>query len=387
MRKIARKLAVIACGVCLTGTAVLYFTRSEHKANAEANKAEQRDVPYLDGKWIRYSPSFAKHAAIAFEAVTEGSLKPMINVTGTVAFDPERVAAIGSRIAGRISRLHRIEGDDVKAGDLLAEIESADLGQAQATVIAARAHAEAATANEKRETELAEAKISAYREAEVAKAQAVSMRAELAAAEQRVRALGGTTDGPTGVLRLTTPISGRVIERNVTRGQSVEATLTAFRVADLNRVWVELAVFEGQLGAIRAGDKVDVLAAVGSASASALHGSVAYVGDVIDLETRTAPVRIVVEHPESRLRPGQSVSATIHTSAPVSEAISVPLAAVSSVDGKPTVFVAHDDLSVEPRTITLGAQDGDRVEVLRGLEKAERIAVSGVFALKSEIFR
>ncbi|MEO7033863.1 MAG: efflux RND transporter periplasmic adaptor subunit [Polyangiaceae bacterium] len=385
MKKLGQKLTVIAFGVGLSASAVIYFTHTEPKANAEQPKAERRDVPYLDGKWIRYSPGFAKRASIAFEPVAEGNLKPMINVTGTVAFDPERVAAVGSRIAGRVSRLNKIEGDDVKAGDLLAEIESADLGQAQAAVIAARAHAEAATANEKREAELAEAKISAYREAEVAKAQAVSMRAELAAAEQRVRALGGTTDGPTGILRLTTPISGRVIERNVTRGQSVEATLTAFRVADLDRVWVELAVFEGQLGAIRAGDKVDLLATSGSDTA--VHGSVAYVGDVIDLETRTAPVRIVVEHPASRLRPGQSVSATIHTSAPVSGAISVPLGAVTSVDGKPTVFVAHDDLSVEPRSVTLGAQDGDRVEVPRGLEKAERIAVSGVFALKSEIFR
>ena len=51
------------------------------------------------------------------------------------------------------------------------------------------------------------------------------------------------------------------------------------------------------------------------------------------------------------------------------------------------MFVAHDQLSVEPRAIVLGAQDGDRVEVARGLERNERIAISGVFALKSEIFR
>jgi len=176
-----------------------------------------------------------------------------------------------------------------------------------------------------------------------------------------------------------------VVERNVSRGQSVEATLTAFRVADLTRVWVELAVFEGQLSAIHNGDTVDVVAT--TAGDPPVHGSVAYVGDVIDLATRTAPVRIVVEHPDSRLRPGQSVSATIHTSAPVSGAISIPLAAVSSVDGKPTVFVAHDELSVEPRAIVLGAQDGDRVEVARGIERSDRIAISGVFALKSEIFR
>lgn len=383
MNKLGQRLTVIAFGAGLAGAAAIYFTRSEPKASAQSG-AEKRDVPYLDGKWIRYSPGFAKRQQIEFASVAEGSLEPMLSVTGTVTFDPERVAAIGSRIAGRVSRLYKIEGDPVKAGDLLAEIESADLGQAQASVLAARAHAEAATSNEKREAELAEAKISAHREAELAKAQAVSARADLAAAEQRVRALGGSNDGPTGILRLTTPIAGRVIERHVMRGQSVEATLTAFRVADLSRVWVELAVFEGQLSAIHTGDKVDL---VTSTAEDPVHGSVAYVGDVIDLATRTAPVRVVVEHPESRLRPGQSVSATIHTSAPVAGAISIPLGAVTSVDGKPTVFVAHDEFSVEPRTVQLGAQDRERVEVAHGLERSERIAISGVFALKSEIFR
>src|SRR4051812_47159094 len=289
MKKFAQRLTVIAFGIGLTSAAVIYFTHSEPKANAQS-KSEKRDVPYLDGKWIRYSPEFAKRQQIEFAAAAEGSLKPMINVTGTVTFDPERVAAVGSRISGRVSRLYKIEGDEVKAGDLLAEIESADLGQAQASVLAARAHAEAATTNEKREAELAEAKISAHRDAELAKAQAVSARADLAAAEQRVHALGGTTDGPTGILRLLTPIAGRVIERHVTRGQSVEATLTAFRVADLSRVWVELAVFEGQLSAVHQGDKVDLVSA--TAGDTKVSGSVAYVGDVIDLETRTAAVRV-----------------------------------------------------------------------------------------------
>lgn len=385
MKKLTQRLTVIGFGIALTSAAVLYFTHTEPKASANPQE-EKRDVPYMDGKWIRFSPEFAKRQNITFQTVTEGSLKPMINVTGTVTFDPEKVAAIGSRISGRVSKLYKKEGDEVKAGDVLAEIESADLGTAQASVISARAHAEAATTNEKREAELAEAKVSAFRDAEMAKASAVAARADLAAAEQRVRALGGGSEGPSGVLRLVSPIAGRVVERNVTRGQSVEATLTAFRVADLSRVWVELAVFEGQLGAIKTGDKVDLAPTAGGDPAG-VHGSVAYVGDVIDLATRTAAVRIVVERPESRLRPGQSVSATLHTSAPVAGGVSIPLSAVTSVDGKPTVFVAHDDLSVEPRAITLGAQDGDRVEVAKGVERNERIAVGGVFALKSEIFR
>jgi multidrug efflux pump subunit AcrA (membrane-fusion protein) len=65
----------------------------------------------------------------------------------------------------------------------------------------------------------------------------------------------------------------------------------------------------------------------------------------------------------------------------------LPREAVTSVDGKPTVFVAHDALSVEPRAIELGRQDGQQVEIAKGLKEGERVVVNGVFALKSEIFR
>jgi Cu(I)/Ag(I) efflux system membrane fusion protein len=111
------------------------------------------------------------------------------------------------------------------------------------------------------------------------------------------------------------------------------------------------------------------------------------VGDVIDLETRTAQVRVIVDRPDIPLRPGQSLLAKIHTSAPVAASLVVPRGAVISVDGKQTLFIAHDALSVEPRTVQLGGQDGDRVEIVGGLEEGEKVAISGVFALKSEIFR
>jgi multidrug efflux pump subunit AcrA (membrane-fusion protein) len=81
------------------------------------------------------------------------------------------------------------------------------------------------------------------------------------------------------------------------------------------------------------------------------------------------------------------VAATIHTSARSEPTLVLPRDAVTSVDGKWTVFVSHDDTSVEPRSVELGRQDGDKVEIAKGLSKGERVVVSGVFALKSEIFR
>jgi multidrug efflux pump subunit AcrA (membrane-fusion protein) len=156
-------------------------------------------------------------------------------------------------------------------------------------------------------------------------------------------------------------------------------------VADLSKVWVELAVFERELSAVRVGDAVELAAQTGAPSP--IEGTVARVGDVIDLQTRAAPVRVVVDNADGRLRIGQSVVAQIHTQAPASARLVIARDAFTLVDGKPTVFVARDATSVEPRTVQLGAQDASRVEVISGLSPGDQIAVTGVFALKSEIFR
>jgi cobalt-zinc-cadmium efflux system membrane fusion protein len=367
------------------GAAVWARSRSQHKHAAVGAEKVVRDVPYLDGVWIRYSQGFAERNHVEFAAISTSTLSPVVHVTGTVDFDPDKVAAIGARITGRVRNVLKLEGDPVKPGDVLAEIESAELGEAQAALISARAHASAAHVNERRERELAQAKISSERDAEQAAATAASTRADLVAAEGRVRAMGGEPRGEPGILLLHSPIAGRVVNRNLSRGQFVEPTVTAFKVADLSRVFVQLAVFERDVVNIRAGDPVE-FSAPGNVKTT-VAGRVAYVGDEIDLQTKTATVRVIVEQPTIPLRPGQSVLAKIHTSAAAEPSLVLPREAVTSVDGKPTVFVAHDALSVEPRAIELGRQDGQQVEIAKGLKEGERVVVNGVFALKSEIFR
>jgi membrane fusion protein, heavy metal efflux system len=383
----ARRWVLGLCAlVALLGLGFYTWNRSRQNAEADSAQPEKtRDVPYLDGQWIRYSSGFAQRTGLTFAAAESGMLSPVVHVTGTVDFDPDRVAAIGARIAGRVRRVMHLEGDQVPRGEVLAEIESAELGEAQAAVISARAHANAAVANEKREHELAAAKISSNREAELATATAASARAELLAAEGRVRAMGGRPDGEPGIMQMQSPIAGRVVARNLSRGQFVEPTLTAFKVADLSRVFVELAVFERDVSTIRAGDPVELFAP--GAASSQVSGRVAYVGDEIEAQSKTATVRVIVEQPTVPLRPGQSLLAKIHTSAKAEPSVVLPRDAVTSVDGKPTVFVAHGATSVEPRAIQVGRQDGHQVEVLEGLKTGERVVVSGVFALKSEIFR
>jgi cobalt-zinc-cadmium efflux system membrane fusion protein len=379
--KTVRIVVIVVVALVALGGIGAFVLRKRAPAFAEP----PRDVPYMDGKWIRYSPAFAARSKLEFGVPESAGLTPVVNVTGTVTFDPERVAAVGARISGRVRRVVKFPGDPVKAGDTLAELESADLGQAQSAVLAARAHVEAASANDQRETQLAEARVSSQRDAELARATAASAKADLHAAEQRVRALGGSASGEIGILVVTTPIPGKIVESHVSRGQSVEPSATLFRVADLARVWIELAVFERELGHISPNDAVEISPQTNLAVV--LKGKVAHVGDTIDRETRSGDVRVVVENVDGSLRPGQSVLAKIHTKTTPSAVLLLPREAITSVDGKQTVFVEHDATSVEPRAVTTGARDGTRVEIIQGLAAGERVAVSGVFALKSEIFR
>jgi membrane fusion protein, heavy metal efflux system len=379
-----RRARLVLLGVSLVGCAGagLAYWKSSARGDGEI---VARDVPHLEGKWIRYSADFAKRSKIELASCELGSLSPIVSVTGTVDFDPQLVAAIGARIPGRVKRILKYPGDHVKAGEVLAELESAELGQAQTALLATRAHAEAAVANEKRETLLAEQHVSSQRDAELARAGALAAKADVIAAEQKLRALGGTAAGQVGVLELASPIAGKLIDLHVSRGQSIDPTLTAFRVADLSRLWIDLAVFERELGHIREGDGVEISPQTDVSVVA--HGKIAHVGDVIELDTRSADVRVVIDNVDGALRPGQSVLAKIQTARTSEPAPLVRLDAVTSIDGKPTVFVAHDETSVEPRTVVLGPKNATHTLITSGLSPGERVVVSGVFPLKAEIFR
>jgi cobalt-zinc-cadmium efflux system membrane fusion protein len=306
-------------------------------------------------------------------------------VTGAVTYDARRVAAIGARIDGRIRTLSKVEGEDVKAGEPMAELESVELGKAQAEVMKVRAREKVAKLDEERERRLADARVSPERDAQFAKANAEALTAERVAAEKAVEALGGSVDGELGVLRLRAPLTGRIVESKVKRGETVEPSDTLFVVADLSKVWVELSVFERDLPAVREGDEVEIR--LPSARQVSIKGKIAHVSEVIDTETRSAHVRVEVENSAKLLRPGLSVLGVIHASGPRESRLVVPRPAITRIDGKPTVFVQVSEGVVEPRAVELGPEDTDRVAIVKGLDAGDQVVTGGVLALKAEVFR
>jgi cobalt-zinc-cadmium efflux system membrane fusion protein len=350
--------------------------------------AKPLDTPRVEGQDIRYSKKFAERSGIKLAPVVTASLVPVVNAVGTIDFDPEYVAAIGTRLRGLVTRVEKFEGDSVDVGTVLAVIESGDLGEAQASVSTLEAEKVAADLNLKREKELADKHLSTAREAELAAAEAERAAHLLAAARQKVSAIAGHGSRSTrfGAHELRSPLKGTVVERKVSPGQAVEGELVAFRVANTEHLWVGVDVFEKNIGLVKLGDRVDLspLATPGDA----FEGRVARIGALIDAESHSAEVRVEVDNRDGRLRAGQAVDARIHGSARGERpSVLVPTTAITFVDGRPTVFLSTGEGAVRVVEVEIGFADGSRTEVKSGLTSGQTVVSEGIFALKSELFR
>jgi cobalt-zinc-cadmium efflux system membrane fusion protein len=189
-----------------------------------------------------------------------------------------------------------------------------------------------------------------------------------------------------GFHQLVSPLTGTIVERHISKGQLVDGAFSAFLIANLDHLWVELSVFERSLPHIRKGDQVE-LRALGSTEAP-IVGRVAQIADTLDESNKSAVVRVEVDNRERKLRPGQAIDATIHVSgAAVTSGLVVAPAAVTFVDGKPTVFVADSPLSVVPTEVVLGVSGSQGQQIVEGLRAGQQIVTEGTFELKSELFR
>jgi cobalt-zinc-cadmium efflux system membrane fusion protein len=320
-----------------------------------------------------------------------------IQLVGTVSYDQDHLALVGPLVAGRVTRLAVGVGDKVKRGQILAEIESAEAGQARADLISARARTSAAEMNLRREADLAEKRISSAREKEVAEAQWITEKAAARAATERLRALGLTPADIAAVdkteqggrLPMRAPIDGVVLERDVTLGQAVERATDAFKIADTAHVWIDLSIYEKDLPRVHVGEKVEIRA--DSHPNEIFKGRVAYVVPVVDEATRTAKVRIELNNESGKLSFGQLVTAKLVGDPSTVEVavIAVPRSAIQRVDGKAIVFVKSPDKvgGFERRAVEVGVSTGDQIEIRKGIKEGEQVAADGAFLLKSELLR
>jgi cobalt-zinc-cadmium efflux system membrane fusion protein len=383
----------VGVGVGVVAGLVLAFSFDRLFAAEQETKANAAAAVGASAREVKLSTELAKRARLSVETVQKRPLEPTLDLVGSVDFDPDAVADVGGRIAGRITRVLVTVGDTVDKNQPVIEIESNELGEALADLLSARANLIAAEHHAARETALGQKQLSSAPVVESARASAKALQAETQGAEQRLLAMGITPAEIQGLasgkgprrITLRAPIPGEVVERYAVLGQVVDPTQPILRIADLSRLWIELDLFERDLSKVKSEDSVEILSE--TYPGRVFSGTVAHINATIDTATRTAKVRIEVPNPERLLRPGQFVHARIALRGKGEPTIGIPRKALLQVEGETSVFVQTSKDRYLVRPVELGRAAGDLVEVRRGLIEGELLVTEGGFVLKSELQR
>ncbi|MGN6183850.1 MAG: efflux RND transporter periplasmic adaptor subunit [Thermoanaerobaculia bacterium] len=306
-----------------------------------------------------------------------------VSVVGELQADQSRYAEVGSPVTARVVRLLAAPGQQVRRGQVLAEAQSVELGRAQAEYEAAQARVTVARAALDRKRVLAD-RIVPRREVEEAEANLAAAQAELRAAGAALQALGATPTrgGDASRLPLIAPINGTVIDRNVVLGQMIDPELVAFRIGDLDVLWLVAHVFERDAVRVAIGTPARITLA--AFPGQTFTGRVTYVGRQVEAESRTIPVRVELANPQGSLRPGMSASAWLQVSNAGQNVVTVPVAALQRVRDQWVVFVPKSERVFEIRNVGRGRDLQGEVEVLGGLQPGETVVIDGAFLLKAE---
>ena len=222
-------------------------------------------------------------------------------------------------------------------------------------------------------------------------------RVDLTAAANRLRTLGieedvvdGLTDASpllSGEYRVVASGSGIVVDRHVSAGEYVEAGSKLFVVEDLSNVWFVASAFEEQLRSLRSGQVAYV--SLDAFPDTVLNGTVSFLDYHVDPTSRSIGVRITLDNQqldswpeELPLRPGMFGRVDLETSSRTA-AIVLPERALVHDDEGDYVFVQVEPFAFERREVDVRPAAGEMVEITRGLEAGESIAVTGTFLLKS----
>lgn len=306
-----------------------------------------------------------------------------IITTGRVAYDEDHVARLSVPISGRIAAIKVRPGDEVKPNTILAVVNSPDVAAAEASLAQDKAQRIQAEQADGRAERLLQSGAGSQREVEEAKANLEQARA----AEQKdvamLRVLGNGSTQPNPVYDIRSPIAGTLTERHATLGGPARADdpTPLFVVADLKQLWVLVDVFEQDVGLVRKEAKVDVT--VPAYPDQTFHGTVAQVGDTVDPSSRTVKVRIAMPNPDSLLKP--EMFARVSLQAVGHSAARIPASSVLTKADKNYVFVEDADKHYVRREVVLGAREGDRVQVMRGLAPNEKVVTQGGLLLDAEM--
>jgi cobalt-zinc-cadmium efflux system membrane fusion protein len=354
---------------------------------------------------VKLDPSLVRTAEnpkglFTIEPVKKRAAQSLLALNGEIALNESAVTHVSPRVRGSIRSIRAELGKRVKKGDVLFEIESAELGLAVGAYRKNKALAALALKNAEREKSLAAQKLSPEADAVEAQMKYDEYRIELESAENALAVMGLdasaiaalTADGATGKgarLPVLAPQSGTVIQKHLDPGETVEAGKEVLTLADLSSVWVWLSLYEQDLARLLGEAKKGpprVQVKTLAFPDRTFEGAIDLIGSALDENSRTIKVRAALKNPDALLRPGMFCAANAVFETP-EKVVAVPTIALLSDEGKHFVFRQVRDGFVLRTDVEVGRVFADSVEITSGLPEGEKIVTEGAFVCKSDVLR
>jgi cobalt-zinc-cadmium efflux system membrane fusion protein len=333
---------------------------------------------------LQFPVGSAQLAMIQTQTIPSSRLPLTDSLSARVVYDEDVTARIGVGVAGRIATIRVSPGDAVKVGQVLAEIDSPEVGTAFADLTKARAEEDRRLQILDRARSLGAGEAIAARDVEAAQADYAQAQAEATRADRRLKTLNPYAH-PIREQRLwlSSPVAGIVAERSATPALEVVPGMTVplFTVTDPTRLWLLIDLPERLVGKVNVGDEVAVES--DAFPSERFSAKVVQLGQSVDPNTRRVVVRARIKNPERKLLPEMFVRASILQGA--GTAVRIPNGALINRGLYAFVFIETTPGAFVRRPVKLQGQGSDFSYVGSGLEGGERIVVTGALLLDAEL--
>ena len=333
---------------------------------------------------VSFAPNAPQLSSIVVRSVHLQAMPISSPQSGRIAYDENHTTRISSPIAGRVLALHAEVGDAVKIGQALAELDSPDLGTAEADWQKARADELRKQRAFERAKTLFDGQVLARKDFESAQADADQARSETRRAALRMRNLNavGTQNG---VFRLKAGLTGIVAERQINPGQEVRPDTPAplFVITALDTLWVLVDVPEQMAATLQAGQRATVES--DAWPGIQFEARIDRVGILLDPGTRRIQVRCTLQNPQRKLKPEMFAKVSFLPDGAAVRAVALPNTSLF-VEGRYSfVFVQTQPGTFEKRRVNVRRSGGDRSFIDTGLVDGEQVVTEGAFLLTTEV--
>ncbi|MCU0770735.1 MAG: efflux RND transporter periplasmic adaptor subunit [Verrucomicrobia bacterium] len=320
---------------------------------------------------IRLSPEKRQLIGLTLSTVEKRSLTRTVRSTGTVEHDETRYARIAPRFAGWVRELHvNFTGAPIEKGQPLFTVYSPELFASESEYLVAWRAAQQLKTNAP----------ASQRDAAIALLESARLRLTLyQVGEEEIRALEQRGQA-SAELPFRAPFSGHVLVKNAIEGQSFMAGQTLYEIADLSRLWLRASVVESDFPRVAIGQ--NATSRFPYLTPDTYAAQVTFIYPHIDPQTRRGEVRLELENPEHRIRPGMWADVELEIES--GEKLAVPASAVINTGTRYVAFAEGPDQHLEPREVSLGWRTDDYYEVVAGLREGEQVVTRALFLVDSE---